>query len=317
MRAQDNVTGQPAITGGVALGFLGVLAFSFSLPATKLAVGGLDPWFVAFGRAAGAGALALVFLAATRASLPTRAQAGRLLLVALGIVVGFPLCTSLALVTETSAHGAVVIAGLPMTTAIFAVLRAGERPKPVFWLASAVGLVAVLAFVGFTGGLRGGFSVADIALLAAVVLAAVGYAEGGAMSRELGGAQTISWALVLALPVSVPITTATSPGLGTVDASAWLGFAYVTVVSMYLGFFAWYAGMARGGVARIGQVQLAQPVLTLAWSAVLLDERVDAITLLAALAVLACVVWTQRVRAGSATPAAPPIPPRAAHSPRR
>lgn len=299
MRVESNVIVPPRVTGGVLLGTIGVAGFSFSLPATRLAVADLDPWFVSFGRAVGAGLLAVAYLLFTGAARPDAGQVRRLGLVVLGIVVGFPVFTSLALVTQTSAHGAVVIACLPMATAVFAVVRAGERPRAGFWLASSLGMVAVLAFIGAVGGLNGGLNTADVFLLDAVALAGLGYAEGGALARELGGPQTICWALVLSLPVTVPITALVTPeaGLGGASGTAWLGFAYVTVVSMFFGFFAWYAGLARGGVARVGQVQLAQPVLTLAWSALLLREHVGPMTVAAALVVLACVVWTQRARA--------------------
>ncbi|MFC0108859.1 DMT family transporter [Kibdelosporangium aridum] len=291
MRVESNVIA-PA---GITLGALGVLGFSFSLPATRLAVAGLDPWFVAFGRAAVAGLLAVAYLAFVRAPLPSREQVRRLVIVALGIVIGFPLFTSLALTTQTSAHGAVVIAGLPMSTAVWAVVRAGERPRRGFWLASGVGFVAVLAFIATTGGVSGGFEMADVFLLIAVVLCGLGYAEGGALARDLGGARTVCWALVVSLPVTVLVALITMD-FSRANGTTWFGFAYVTVISMFLGFFAWYAGLARGGVAKVGQVQLAQPVLTLIWSAFLLAEPVGWLTVVAAIVVLTCVVWTQRSR---------------------
>lgn len=291
MRVESNVIA-PA---GITLGALGVLGFSFSLPATRLAVAGLDPWFVAFGRAAVAGLLAVAYLAFVRAPLPSRDQVRRLVIVALGIVIGFPLFTSLALTTQTSAHGAVVIAGLPMSTAVWAVVRAGERPRRGFWLASGVGFVAVLAFIATTGGVSGGFEMADVFLLVAVVLCGLGYAEGGALARDLGGARTVCWALVVSLPVTVLVALITMD-FSRANGTTWFGFAYVTVISMFLGFFAWYAGLARGGVAKVGQVQLAQPVLTLIWSAFLLAEPVGWLTVVAAIVVLTCVVWTQRSR---------------------
>jgi len=282
---------------GLALGALGVLAFSMSLPATRVAVQHLDPWFVAFGRAAGAAALAWAYLRFTGAPRPTRAQWWRLSVVALGVVIGFPLFTSLALTTQTSAHGAVVIAVLPAITAVFAVLRAGERPPPLFWVASGGGLLAVLTFLGASGAVHGGLSKADLFLLAAVLLCGLGYAEGGALARALGGARTICWALLLSLPVTVPVTAiAAVAHPPRADAAAWSAFGYVTLVSMFLGFFAWYAGLARGGIARVGQIQLAQPVLTLAWSALLLGESVTPASIAAALVVLAFVVLTQRAR---------------------
>jgi drug/metabolite transporter (DMT)-like permease len=278
---------------------VGVLAFSMSLPATRVAVHDLDPWFVAFGRAVGAAVLAAGYVMFTDAPRPVRAQWRRLPIVALGVVVGFPLFTSLALTSQTSAHSAVVITVLPALTAVFAALRAHERPPLVFWLASGGGLAAVLLFLITTGTVHGALTPADLYLLAGVVLCGLGYAEGGALARELGGARTICWALLLALPVTLPITLAAAlqdpPRAGS---HGWAAFGYLTVVSMFLGFFAWYAGLAKGGIAKVGQIQLAQPVLTLAWSALLLGEPVTAASIGAAVVVLACVVLTQRTRQG-------------------
>jgi drug/metabolite transporter (DMT)-like permease len=290
-----------ALPPGLLLGALGVLGFSFSLPATRLAVADLDPWLVAFGRAVVAGALAIVVLAATRAPRPTPVQWRALALVALGVVVGFPLFTSLALHRVPASHGAVVVGMLPGATAVAAVLRAGERPTRAFWLASSAGLIAVLAFALSQGG--GSLGGADVELLAAMLLCAVGYAEGGRLSRDLGGARTICWALVLSLPVTTAVAaTALASSGAHAGATAWLGFAYVSVVSMFLGFFAWYAGLARGGVAKIGQVQLAQPVLGLIWAALILGEHVGPGTVGAAIVVLACVVATQRTRVRAVKP---------------
>jgi drug/metabolite transporter (DMT)-like permease len=228
--------------------------------------------------------------------LPTAAQLRRLVVVAFGVVIGFPTLTSIALTQATAAHGAVVIALLPAATAVFAVVRGGERPSPKFWLSAGAGFAAVLVFVAVSGGMAGGFRAADLWFLAAVVVCALGYAEGGALSRDLGGARTISWALVLALPVTIPVAVVSAQGLAAAPALAWGGFAYVAVISQFLGFFAWYAGLARGGVARIGQIQAIQPVLTLAWSALLLGEHIDVVTVVVALVVLGCVVLTQRAR---------------------
>ena len=300
MRTSDNATEPRRVTpgrAGLLLGLVGILGFSFSLPATRLAVADLDPWFVAFGRAVIASALAIAYLAAVRAPLPTAVQWRRLLLVAGGAVIGFPLFTSLALVTSESQHGAVVVTLLPAATALAAVARAGERPGPLFWAAALAGLAVVL---GFTLAQTGGaVTAADAFLLVAVATCAVAYAEGGALSRELGGARTICWALVLALPVTVPVAALTVATTGLqAGPSAWLGLAYVSAISMFLGFFAWYAGLARGGVARVGQVQLLQPLLTLVWAALVLGEHVGPGTVAAALGVLASVVVTQRARIG-------------------
>ncbi|MEV4489891.1 DMT family transporter [Micromonospora coxensis] len=304
MSEQSSATAARTVTAdrtvGLTLGALGVLAFSMSLPATRVAVQHLDPWFVAFGRAVGAAALAWAYLRLTGAPPPSRDQWRRLSVVALGVVVGFPLFTSLALTTETSAHGAVVITVLPAMTAVFAVLRAGERPPPLFWVAGLGGLVAVLTFLAIGGAMSGAVSPPDLFLLAAVVLCGLGYAEGGALARELGGARTICWALLLSLPVTAPVTVVAAVAVPPhADAVAWSAFGYLCVVSMFLGFFAWYAGLARGGIAQVGQLQLAQPVFTLAWSALLLGETVTPASIGAALVVLACVALTQRTRANA------------------
>jgi drug/metabolite transporter (DMT)-like permease len=279
------------------LGFIGVLGFSFSLPATRLAVEDLDPAVVGLGRAVVAALLAAAWLALLREPLPTRDQRRRLALVALGVVVGFPLLTSIALRDLPAAHAAVIVGILPAATAVAAVVRAGERPSRGFWVAGIAGLAAALGFAAAQGA--GAPQPADLLLLAAVALCALGYAEGAVLARDLGGPRTISWALVLSLPVTAAgtaLAAATADGGLSGGPVAWLGFAYVALVSMFLAFFAWYAGLARGGVAKIGQVQLAQALLTLGWSALLLGEEVDALTLLAAVAVLACVVLTQRSR---------------------
>jgi drug/metabolite transporter (DMT)-like permease len=278
----------------VFLGFLGVLAFSFTLPATREAVDGLDPVFVGIGREAIAAVPAGLILLLSRAPWPTRPQLLRLGIVASGVAIGWPLFTALALQGITSAHSAVIVGLLPAATAVVAVARAGERPSRGFWLASVAGLVAVLAFAATQGA---GVSAGDLQILIAVALAAVGYAEGGALSREMGGWRVICWAVFLSLPLTLPIGAIAAAG-GDLHAGtgAWLGFAYVATVSALFGFFPWYAGLARGGVAKIGQIQLIQPLLTLAWSALLLGEHIGVATVVASIAVLASVVATQRTR---------------------
>jgi drug/metabolite transporter (DMT)-like permease len=281
------------------LGFLGVLAFSFTLPATRVAVEQLDPTFVGIGREALAAVLAALILLVSRAPLPSRRHLVRLGIVASGVVFGWPLLTAIALQGLTSAHSAVIVGLLPAATAVAAVLRAGEHPSRGFWLASFAGLLAVLAFAASQGA--GLLSTDDLLILVAVALGAIGYAEGGALARELGGWQVICWAVLLSAPLTVPIGVIAATGSDLhADGDAWLGFAYVATVSALLGFFPWYAGLARGGVAKIGQVQLVQPLLTLAWSAALLGEHVGPATLLASAAVLASVVATQRTRVGRA-----------------
>lgn len=280
---------------GLVLGGLGVLGFSMTLPATKVAVAELDGTVVGLGRALAAALLAALVLLARRERLPSAAHLPGLALVGAGVVVGFPLLSALALERVDAAHGAVLTGLLPMATAIGGVLRAGERPSAAFWLVSVLGLAAVLAFAASMGG--GAPQPADLLLLAAVAAAGLGYAEGGRLARELGGWQVISWALLLTAPfIALPVgLRALATGLAASPA-AWLGFAYVATVSMYLAFFAWYRGLALGGIARVGQLQLAQPVLTLLWSALLLGERVTLPTALAALAVIGTVALGRRVR---------------------
>ena len=292
----------------MALGLLGVLGFSFSLPATRLAVEDLDPWFVTFARAVAAAVLAALYLLAVRAPLPTRAQWTRLALVAGGAVLGFPLLTGLALVTSESQHGAVFVALLPAATALAAVALANERPGALFWTAAVAGLLVVAGFTLATSG--GAITGADVFLLGAVAVCAVAYAEGGVLSRDLGGARTICWALILSAPVTIPIAAVSAATTSLhADPGAWLGLGYVSVVSMFLGFFAWYAGLARGGVARVGQVQLLQPLLTFLWAGLVLGEHVGLGTVLAAAGVLASVVVTQRARVRDhERPCLPPAP---------
>jgi drug/metabolite transporter (DMT)-like permease len=277
------------------LGFLGVLAFSFTLPATRVAVEELDPTFVGIGREAVAVLPAALILLATRSPLPSRSQLPRLGLVVLGVTLGWPLFSALALQDLTSAHSAVIVGLLPAATAVAAVMRAGEHPSRGFWLASLAGLVAVLVFAATQGA--GLLSTGDLLILAAVALAAIGYAEGGVLARDMGGWRVICWALVLAAPLTIPIgVVAAATSDLSASGDAWLGFAYVAAISALFGFFPWYAGLARGGVAKIGQIQLIQPLLTLAWSAALLGEHIGAATLIASFAVVASVVATQRTR---------------------
>jgi drug/metabolite transporter (DMT)-like permease len=298
-------------TRGLLFGFLGVLAFSFTVPLTRVAVADLDPAFVGLGRALVAAVLAAALLLLTRQPPPGRRHWGRLVVVGSGVIVGFPLFTSLALRELPSADAAVIVGLLPAATAVMAVLRAGERPSQAFWGACAFGLFAVLLFAASQGaGL-----VPDpghLLVLLAVVLCSLGYAEGGALAQEIGGWRVISWSLVLFAPFLAPFVAWSAlgsggAGLAEAGAAAWACFAYVSVVSMFVGFFAWYRGLAEGGVARVGQVQLSQPVLTLLWSTLLLGEHVGPLTVLCALLVLGSVAAGQRTRVkgggGKAVPA--------------
>jgi drug/metabolite transporter (DMT)-like permease len=283
---------------GLLFGFLGVLAFSFTLPFTRIAVEQLDPLFIGTGRAIVAAALAAVVLAVTRQRFPRGAQWLRLGTVAVGVVAGFPLLTSFALQTVPAAHGAVVIGLLPAATAVAAVIRAKERPSIAFWVASGAGVASVVAFIAVAGGGLDGLHPSDLLLLGAVVLAAIGYAEGALLSRELGSWQTICWALVVALPVMIPLTAVSLVGHGwpQADAPHWMAFGYLALVSMFLGFFAWYRGLAIGPIAQVSQIQLVQPVLTIVWSALIVGERLDLLVWLGALVVVACAALAVRAR---------------------
>ncbi len=278
-------------------GLLGVAAFSFTVPFTKVAVAGLSPLFIGSARAVIAAVLAGLALYLTRQSFPRGVQWARLAVVAGGIVVGFPLLTSFALTTAPATHGAVVIALLPAATATAAVLRAREHPRGAFWAATAVGALVAIAFAFTQSGGFGQLHWADLLLLGAVVAAAIGYAEGGLLARELGAWQTVSWALVLAFPLMVilaALSAAQDPPTGT--PVQWAALAYLGIVSMFLGFFAWYHGLAIGPMARVSQIQLVQPVLSICWAGLLLGEALTWTTLIGGLAVILCAGIAVRVR---------------------
>lgn len=296
MDIKSNVTGVSSETQGLIFGGLGVLAFSFTVPLTRVAVGELDATFVGLGRALVAAVLAAIVLAATRQKVPESRYWIRLFVTGFGVIVGFPLFTSLALRELPAADGAVIVGLLPAATAVMAVLRLGERPSRTFWAASAFGLFAVLLFAASQGA---GFlpRTGHLLVLLAVLSGALGYAEGASLSRELGGWRVISWALVFLAPFLAPFVVVAALRSGvSAGPAAWSSFGYLSVVSMYLGFFAWYKGLAMGGVAAVGQIQLAQPILMLLWSALLIGERVGVFTILCALLVLASVFASQRTR---------------------
>ncbi len=275
-------------TLGLIYGFVGVLGFSGTLPATRVAVADLDPTFVGLGRAVVAAILAAAVLVLTRQSFPPRKYWKSFAVIVAGVIIGFPLLSAWALRQLPASHAAIVTGLLPLATAIAGAFRAGERPSLGFWLASVVGSGTVVAFAIFAGS--GTVQVADIVLVGAVAAAGIGYAEGGRLARELGGWQVISWALVFAAPLLiVPVTLSLAQNGVRVAASAWIGFAYVSVVSQFLGFFAWYHGLVIGGIARVGQVQLLQPFLTILFSALLLNEQITLTTVIAALIVVASV----------------------------
>jgi drug/metabolite transporter (DMT)-like permease len=251
----------------------GMLIFSASLPATRVAVAALDPWFVTAGRALVAGLLAAGALLILRAPLPARREWPDLAWTALGVVVGFPLFSALALEFVPSSHAMPFIGLLPLATAGFAVLLGQDRPRPLFWLFAVAGSTLVAGHAWLGGGLT--FEAADLLMLAAIVACGMGYAVGGKLARRLGSLAVISWALVLSLPLSAVATVALWPAdLAAAPVSAWAGFAYVSVFSMFVGFLFWYRGLALGGAARVGQLQLLQTFAGLGLAALLLGEPV-------------------------------------------
>lgn len=274
-------------------GFIGVVIFSASLPATRVAVADFDPIFLTVARASIAAGLAILVLLAFRQRLPERSDIVPLIVTAFGVVVGFPLLTALALQHVTAAHSIVFVGLLPLATATFAVLRGGERPRPAFWLFSILGSALVVGFAvaqGITAAPLG-----DLLMLGAIITCGLGYAEGARLSRRLGGWQVICWALVISLPVMGLIAIYLWPhswtGIGT---PAWIGLAYVSVFSMLVGFFFWYHGLAQGGIAAVGQLQLLQPFMGLLLAALVLHEQVSAAMFIVTLGVVACVAGAKR-----------------------
>ncbi len=287
-------------TDGWLSGFAGVLLFSGSLPATRLAVADLDPLFLTLVRAAVAGGLGLALLRASRQARPARADLAPLAVVALGVVVGFPLLSALALERMSAARSIVFTGLLPLATAGFAVLRGGERPDRRFWLFALLGSLCIAGFAlsrGATSTVAG-----DLLMLAAVLVCGLGYAEGAVLSRRLGGWQVICWALTLALPVMLAaLCLVPWPAPSMIGLPAWIGLGYVSLFSMLIGFMFWYRGLALGGTAAVGQLQLLQPLIALGLAATLLHEAIGRGMILAMLAVIACVAGARHFSTRSVT----------------
>lgn len=274
-------------------GLAGVVIFSGSLPATRIAVADLSPLFLTSARAVIAALLAAALLVVARQKCPARSDIISLSVIALGVVVGFPLLTALALQTITSARSIVFIGLLPLATAIFGVIRGGERPKLAFWIMSVLGSAIVAGFAARSGG--SGDLHGDLLMLAAIIVCGLGYAEGARLSRRLGGWQVISWSLILALPVMLLISLFSLPtDWQHISPAAWSGLAYVSTFSMLIGFVFWYRGLALGGIAAVGQLQLLQPFFGLLLAAFLLGESVDGMMLIATLGVVMCVALARR-----------------------
>ncbi|RAU44614.1 MULTISPECIES: DMT family transporter [unclassified Pseudomonas] len=283
----------PRVSSGWLNGLIGVLIFSGSLPATRIAVQDIAPVFLTVARASIAGAVALCLLWLLKQRRPTASQVWPLCIVALGVVIGFPLLTALALQYVTSAHSIVFVGLLPLATAAFAVWRGGERPRPAFWAFSGLGSALVVGYA-LAQGLSAS-PVGDLLMLLAILACGLGYAEGAKLSRTLGGWQVICWALVLALPMMLVLTWLNAPAsFASVGLAAWISLGYVSLFSMLIGFVFWYRGLVQGGIAAVGQLQLLQPFFGLALAATLLHEDVSVALVGVTVGVILCVVGARR-----------------------
>ena len=293
------------ISRGVWIGLLGIVIFSLTLPLTRLAVGTADApqmsgAFVAFGRAVVAAALSAVFLLVTRAPLPQRQHWLQLAITAAGVVFGFPLFTSIAMRYVEAVHASVIVGVLPLATAAVGALLHRQRPSAGFWICAAIGSAMVVTFAVLRSG-SGGLSIhfADLLLLAAMLCAAVGYGYGARLSQQMKAEHVICWALLISLPLTLPLALWSWPQ-APLKATTWASFAYVAVFSMWIGFFAWYRGLALGGTVRVSQVQLVQPFLSMLFAVPLLGENLDAVTVAFGLAVIATVFLGKQMSVGSA-----------------
>ncbi|MFJ7135081.1 DMT family transporter [Streptomyces fungicidicus] len=304
MRAQSSATAAPpiAVTGprdhcgpGTLQAALGVVAFSLTFPATAWGLEGFGPWSLVAVRSVLAAFIAGGCLLALRVPPPARRHWPGLAVVGAGVVLGFPMLTTLALGTSTTAHAAVVVGLLPLTTALLSALRVGSRPSRVFWLAALAGAAAVLGFTVQQSG--GALTTADLYLFGALLVCAAGYTEGGRLARVMPGWQVIGWALVMCLPLTLPVAAvALSAEPVRLTAHSVAGLLWVAAGSQFLGLIVWYRGMAAIGIPKASQLQLAQPLLTLVWSVLLLNERLTVAAPLTAAAVLVCIAVTQRAR---------------------
>ena len=275
--------------------------FSGTVPATRIAVATMDPVVVGVGRSVLGALIAIGYLIAIRAPWPTRRQLPGLAVVAVGAAVGFGWCSAEALRTVSAIHGSIVVGLLPALTAMFGVLRTGARPKPLFWVATIAGTAVVVGYAA-SGGRAEPLSIGDAYLVAALVLAAAAYAEGGRLAQTMPGGQVIAWALVAALPIAVPLTAVallSSPF--TPSAASLAAVGYMSVFSVFVGMVLWYRGMGLVGVARVSATQLAQPLLSVLWSWLLIGEQLRPLTIVAAILVLVCVATAQRARIASAS----------------
>jgi drug/metabolite transporter (DMT)-like permease len=278
---------------GFGYGLVGISIFSLTLPATRIALASFDPIFVGLGRAVLAAILSLGLLLVTKQPLPPRRCWLSIAIVIGGVIIGFPLLSAIALQKAPASYAAVIVSLLPLATALCGTWRGQERPSAAFWLFAVLGSGLAIGFALLAGG--GGLRVTDLALLGAVAAAGLGYAEGAVLARQIGSWQVICWALLFSMPLLLPIVLQHLPtNWGAIPLQGWLSFLYVSVFSMFLGFFAWYRGLALGGIARVGQIQLLQPFLTILAAALLLGEPLSFNTVGFTLAVVMCVAGGRR-----------------------
>jgi drug/metabolite transporter (DMT)-like permease len=279
---------------GMLIGFVGILIFSLTLPVSKIAVLSFDPYFIAFGRALIAGLVALLYLLYQQAPIPSKADVMKFVVIALGVVFGFPIFTTVAMKEGSSSHGAVILGMMPLATAVIGVLRFKERPSLGFWLVSLSGAVLVVVYALLKSA--GNFTYIDGLLVLGGICACIGYVEGGELSRKMNPRAVISWALVISLPLNAFMSYLTfSSAYWSADAIAWTSFVYLSLFPMFLGFFFWYEGLAIGGIARVSQVQLIQPFCTLLAASILLGDPLTWINMVFAFLVVSTVVLSKQM----------------------
>ena len=274
---------------GMLLGLIGIICFSLTLPATSIAVPYFGATIVGLGRTVIASIIVSLIFIVKKESLPNKEQMKSLCIVALGVVLGFPLLTTFAMESLPVSHGAVELALLPLVTAGFAMIRGGERPSKRYWIASIIGAITVLVYAAFLG--LGQLQKGDIALLIAILILGLSYAEGGKLSKELGSWQVIAWAIVIGAPFFIiPVGLSLSADMLQAPIEAWISLFYLAVVSQFLGYVAWYGGMSLGGIARVGQIQYLQPFLMIGFSVIFLGESITWLTIVLAIIVVMCVI---------------------------
>ncbi|MDC1134229.1 DMT family transporter [Alphaproteobacteria bacterium] len=282
-------------TKGMLIGFVGIAIFSLTLPFTQMAVNEMSPFFLAFGRASIAGIFALILLLFNKSKFPNRVQIKKLIIIVVGVVYGFPIFTSIAMTTLPSSHSGIVLGILPLAMSLFAAIKYKEKPSLSFWLTSIFGTFMVISYTFMDND--GSLMIEDLWLLFAILFAAIGYSEGGKLSKEMGSIAVISWALVISLPLNLFASYVFyETSYATISFQAFMSLMYVGLFSMFIGFFFWYKGIAIGGISRVGQVQLIQPFLTIIGAYFLTNEKITFLNILFALIVLIVIIIGRRTK---------------------